>query len=64
MTTQIRIDRIESVSERTGLPKPSIYRLMKNGQFPKSVKLSARASGWRSSDIDAWIEQLETIGAE
>ena len=53
-----RIERIDEVCSRTGLPKSSIYRLMSQGQFPQSVKLSERASGWRSNDIDAWIDSL------
>jgi hypothetical protein len=28
---------------------------MKEGKFPGSVKLSARAVGWRSSHIDQWL---------
>jgi|AntRauTorckE5430_2_1112549.scaffolds.fasta_scaffold41066_2 prophage regulatory protein len=60
ISNQLRIERIDAVSARTGLPKPSIYRLMQTGQFPRSVKLSSRATGWRSTDIDQWIDELQS----
>ena len=60
MNKQPRIERIDAVSERVGLPVSRIYRLMKNGQFPQSVKLSARATGFHSSEVDQWIEQLQS----
>jgi hypothetical protein len=28
---------------------------MAKGEFPKSVKLTAKAVGWRSVDVEAWI---------
>jgi prophage regulatory protein len=55
----IKIVRIDQVAERTCLPKPSIYRLMADGKFPKSIKLSSRATGWLSTDIDDWILGLK-----
>jgi prophage regulatory protein len=61
--SNISIQRIEAVSKRCGLPKPSIYRLMKEGNFPQSVKLSPRASGWKSTDIDEWINNLQAVEA-
>jgi prophage regulatory protein len=61
--SNISIQRIEAVSIRTALPKPSIYRLMKEGKFPQSVKLSPRASGWKSTDIDEWINNLQAVRA-
>lgn len=33
-----------------------IYVAMKEGEFPASISVGARAIGWLSSDIDAWIE--------
>ena len=48
--------RIDRVSQVTGLPKKSIYNLMNKGAFPRPIKLAAKAVGWPSSDIEAWIE--------
>ncbi|MFC7517274.1 helix-turn-helix transcriptional regulator [Herbaspirillum sp. GCM10030257] len=48
--------RLPDVIARTGLRKSSIYNAIKAGQFPSHVSLGLRAVGWRSSEIDAWIE--------
>jgi len=37
----------------------NIYRLMRVGKFPASVKLGERAVAWRASDIQRWIDELE-----
>ncbi|WP_374353305.1 AlpA family transcriptional regulator [Limnohabitans sp.] len=47
-STLLRRPQVESM---TGLKRSSIYSLMKCGQFPHPVKLSARAVAWRSDDI-------------
>jgi prophage regulatory protein len=52
-STLFRRPQVESM---TGLKRSSIYALMKCGQFPHPVKLSARAVAWRSDDINGWIQ--------
>lgn len=49
---------MNEVVEVTGLSKATIYRHIKEGQFPKQVQLSARAVGFKSSDIYAWLDGL------
>lgn len=46
--------RLPRVKEETGLSKSTIYQGIKDGTFPKPVKISERAVGWRQSDIIAW----------
>lgn len=50
-----RLLRRREVEELTGLSRASIYRLMRSGRFPASVKVSDTAVRWRASDIAAWI---------
>lgn len=58
-----RLNRLPAVSVITGLSRSSIYSLMNAGNFPASVRLSARAVGWKSSDLDRWIaERVKTGG--
>ena len=49
--------RFPEVVELTGLSKATIYRQMKAGNFPKSVKLSERAVAWRRDDIEEWLRK-------
>lgn len=49
------IERLPKVIQRTGLGRSSIYAAIARGDFPPPVKLSARAVGFVSSEIDQWI---------
>jgi prophage regulatory protein len=55
-----RILRLESVLERTGLSRSTLYRKMQDRTFPRALRISARCSGWRESDVDEWIRDPET----
>lgn len=49
------IERLPSVLARTGLSRSTVYALVAGGTFPSPVKLSIRAVGWRSAEVDAWL---------
>ena len=51
----MRIYRLPEVLRITGLSRASIYRLLQAGDFPSSVRLTARSIGWHSKDIETWI---------
>lgn len=38
----------------TGIPQSTLYEMMKEGTFPRGVKITARRVGWRESEIVAW----------
>ncbi|MFC4892239.1 helix-turn-helix transcriptional regulator [Pseudofrancisella aestuarii] len=47
--------KIKEVIKQTSLSKSSIYRLIKNGSFPKQIKLSQHCSAWLESEINDWL---------
>ena len=51
----MRILRIQEVSNKTGLSPSSIYKQVRLDEFPPSVKITKRASGWDEEAVDAWI---------
>lgn len=53
---EARILRIKQTKERTGLSRSTLYNYIKEGKFPAPIPLGARAVGWLSSEVDAWIE--------
>lgn len=55
-----RIERLPEVLARIGMGRSWVYESIKNGKFPRPAKLSARAVGWRSTDVDAWIQSRNT----
>ena len=54
--TPDRILRINTVLDRTGLSRSTMYRKMQNGTFPKNIQISTRCVGWRDSAISAWLK--------
>ena len=62
MTT---LERLPSVVQRTTLSRSHLYALVKDGKFPKPLKLGSRSVAWRVEDVEAWIEaRLARRGSE
>lgn len=57
-----QILRLPAVSTLVGLARSTIYAKLDPSSdqydptFPRPLKLSMRAIGWREGDIEAWIE--------
>ena len=52
-----RLERLPAVMARTGMSRSWLYKEMAAGRFPKALKIGS-ASGWKASDVDAWMEGL------
>lgn len=50
-----RFIRLPAVEPLTGLKKSAIYALMKNRQFPQSIKISARCVAWNEQEVLDWM---------
>lgn len=53
----IRIGQLATRPNRPGrlpLSPNSVWRLAREGEFPKPIKLSAAVTAWRLEDIEAW----------
>lgn len=44
------------ITRRTGLTDKWFYKLIKDGEFPKPIKLG-RSSRWLQSEVEAWLQQ-------
>lgn len=51
--------RIKQVAEMVGFSKPTIYRLINKGSFPKPFNISTNCVVWRVSAIEDWIKERE-----
>ena len=49
-----RLLRLPAVESLTGLKRAHLYGLARRGQFPKPLKIGARASAWRASQVHEW----------
>ncbi|MDE2075761.1 MAG: AlpA family phage regulatory protein [Burkholderiales bacterium] len=50
--------RLRGVQARVPLSKSAIYKLISEKKFPEPIRLSARCSLWRASDVDAFVSSL------
>lgn len=52
-----QILRLNDVKQLAGnISRTTIWRMERDGNFPKRVSIGARAVGWRQSEIMRWIE--------
>ena len=51
----MRVLRLDEVVARVGLSKSTLWRYIKDGYFPKPIKLGPRATGWIEQEIEDWI---------
>ncbi len=52
----LKILRLDTVIESTGLARSTIYKLVGLGEFPKPVPLVGRSVGWVESEVQEWIK--------
>ena len=56
--------RIREVMDVTGLSKTTIWRRVRDHEFPTPLKLggdTSRTVGWREEDVEAWLDSLAEI---
>lgn len=49
--------RISQVMQLTGLAKSTLYKYIKNNEFPVPIQLGVRTVGWLEGDIFEWIQK-------
>ncbi|SNB81528.1 transcriptional regulator, AlpA family [Pseudomonas sp. URIL14HWK12:I8] len=53
-----RFMRIAEVTRITALSRNTIYKRMREGTFPKQVRLGPNSVAWLQSDISAWMTSV------
>lgn len=56
--TYIRMDGLATTKTKPGLmpfSPATIWRKVKEGSFPKPIKLGERITAWHMDDIEAWL---------
>jgi len=59
MQVRKKVYRLPDVLTMYGFSKPTVYRLMAQGRFPRPVQLSKRAVGWLDSSLKEYDETLQ-----
>ena len=55
-----RLLRLKQVECLTGCRKSTLYRMMKQGRFPRSVEITPRLVAWSEAAVQQWIEERIT----
>jgi prophage regulatory protein len=60
--TSLRALRLPQVIDKTNVSRSQIFRMIKNGNFPRSYHLSdtGRIAAWNESEIDIWLKSKFT----
>ncbi|SDA35611.1 AlpA family transcriptional regulator [Sphingomonas sp. NFR15] len=59
-----RILRLNTVLDRTGLSRATLYRKVQAGTFPRQIRIAVRCAGWRESAINDWMRNPTLYEAE
>jgi prophage regulatory protein len=51
----LKLLRFPAVRERTGLSRSTIWRLEREGEFPRHRRISANAVAWVEDEVLSWI---------
>jgi len=51
--------RVSTLAPRLGMSKSTIWRLVREGKFPKPIKLSDKVTVWKADAVLAWLESKE-----
>lgn len=53
----IRMIKLHAVISKVGLSKPTIYSRIREGKFPRPVKLGPKSVAWVEYEIDSWLTE-------
>jgi prophage regulatory protein len=53
--------RIAAVEAITGLSAVTLWRMERDGQFPRRRRLFGSTVGWREDEVRAWVESREPV---
>ena len=59
----MRLLTLREVCEMTGLSRSSIYAMMAAGEFPRPIRIGARAVRWYENEVRAFIASRPRAGS-
>lgn len=58
-TRLTRFIRIPEVLELAQIGRTTLWRMVKNGRFPKPTRIGPNSVAWRELDYESWAENPE-----
>jgi prophage regulatory protein len=56
-----KLMRLPEVVNLTGVPRSSLYAMVRRNQFPQPIRISERAIAWRLDEVEQWIEARTNV---
>lgn len=56
-----KLIRLSELTQIVGLCRTSIYVKLKQGDFPRLVRIGSKAVAWKSEDIKAWVDSRSKV---
>ena len=53
------VSRAKQILQLLPIGKTKFYQMVKDGDFPQGIRLSANTTVWKNSDVLAWLENLD-----
>jgi len=53
--------RWPTVQEVSALSRVTVWRMERDGKFPRRRQLAANSVGWLKSEVDAWVDSREQV---
>ena len=57
-----RVMRVKEAAVFLGIGQATFWRWAKEGRLPRGIRLSARCTGWRREDLEAFLERQASQG--
>lgn len=57
MTAMDKLIRPKRLAKLLGISIPTLYRVMKQPDFPRKVHISSKAVGFRESEVKEWMDR-------
>lgn len=56
--------RLPELTQKLGVGRSTVYKLIKQDGFPKPVKITRRVSAWNSDEVQAYLTRQQTAFVE
>jgi prophage regulatory protein len=53
---EVHFYRLSQLKEKLSVSRSSIWSWVKDGSFPKPIKLGKNCTAWNSEDVHAWVQ--------
>jgi prophage regulatory protein len=60
---EIKFYRLSQLKQQLSVSRSSIWAWVKEGSFPKPIKLGKNCTAWNAEDVHAWVEKRTLLSS-